>query len=42
MMLPNPYLKDGIDISTLNKGVYTISIMEKASKQVVTKTFIVN
>ena len=42
LMLPNPYLKDGIDISTLSKGVYTISIMEKASKQVVTKTFIVN
>ncbi|NBP74502.1 MAG: T9SS C-terminal target domain-containing protein [Crocinitomicaceae bacterium] len=39
MMLPNPYLKDGIDISTLNKGVYSISIMEKSSKQVVTKTF---
>ncbi|MCX6192867.1 MAG: multicopper oxidase domain-containing protein [Flavobacteriia bacterium] len=42
LMLPNPYLKDGIDISTLSKGVYTISIMEKGSKQVVTKTFIVN
>jgi len=42
LMLPQPYLKDGIDISTLVKGVYTISIMEKASKQVVTKTFIVN
>ncbi len=42
LMLPNPYLKDGIDISTLSKGVYTISIMEKGSKQVITKTFIVN
>ena len=42
LMLPQPYLKDGIDISSLSKGVYTISITEKGSKQVVTKTFIVN
>ena len=42
LMLPQPYLKDGIDISSLSKGVYTISIMEKGSKQVITKTFVVN
>ena len=42
LMLPNPDLKTGIDISELNTGIYTVSIVEKFSKQVITKKFIVN
>ncbi len=42
LMLPSPDLKTGIDISELSAGIYTISIVEKISKQVITKKFIVN
>jgi blue copper oxidase len=41
IMLPKPDLKNGIDISSLNKGIYHLVIMENNSKQTVTKTFIV-
>jgi hypothetical protein len=40
MMLPQPNLSTGINVSGLNKGVYLLKIMDKTNKQVITKKFI--
>ena len=40
MMLPQPEWQNGIDISTLEAGVYTFQMMDKQSKSVTTKKFI--
>ena len=40
MMLPQPEWKDGIDISSLEAGVYTFQMMDKETKSVTTKKFI--
>ena len=40
LMLPVPDLQNGIDISNLSKGVYTISIIENSSKKTITKSFV--
>jgi bilirubin oxidase len=40
MMLPQPEWKNGIDISTLEAGVYTFQMMDKQTKSVTTKKFI--
>ena len=40
MMLPQPEISKGIDISALPKGSYTIIITEKNTKSLVTKQFV--
>ncbi len=40
MMLPQPEWQNGIDISSLEAGVYTFQMMDKQSKSVTTKKFI--
>ena len=40
MMLPQPEWQNGIDISSLEAGVYTFQMMDKQSKNVTTKKFI--
>ena len=40
MMLPQPEWKNGIDISSLEAGVYTFQMMDKQTKSVTTKKFI--
>ncbi len=40
MMLPQPNWQNGIDISSLDAGVYTFQMMDKQSKSVTTKKFI--
>jgi blue copper oxidase len=40
MMLPQPEWQNGIDISSLESGVYTFQMMDKQSKSVTTKKFI--
>ncbi len=42
LMLPKPELQNGIDISKFSKGIYYISIIEDTTKQMVTKSFIIN
>ncbi len=41
LMLPNPELQNGIDISQFSPGIYNIQLTENKSKQTVTKTFVV-
>lgn len=40
MMLPQPEWQNGIDISSLEAGVYTFQMMDKQSKNTTTKKFI--
>jgi len=40
MMLPQPEMYKGIDISALSKGIYNIQLMDKKTKSISTKTFI--
>jgi bilirubin oxidase len=40
MMLPQPQWQNGIDISSLETGVYTFQMIDKQSKSVTTKKFI--
>ena len=40
MMLPQPEWQNGIDISSLEAGVYTFQMMDKQSKSTTTKKFI--
>jgi bilirubin oxidase len=40
MMLPQPQIKQGFDISALPRGAYAIQIMEKETKAVSTKKFV--
>jgi len=42
LMLPRPQLQDGIDISQLSKGAYSILLTDDKTKQSTSKTFIVN
>jgi len=39
-MLPKPKLKNGINISQLSKGVYTLQLTDSETKQTTSKTFI--
>ena len=41
LMLPQPNVSNGINIETLSKGIYTISITDKKYKHTTSKTFIV-
>ena len=41
LMLPKPEIQNGIDISRLTKGIYTLLLTTDSSKQTVSKTFIV-
>lgn len=40
MMLPQPEWQNGIDISSLESGVYTFQMMDKQSKSVTTRKFV--
>jgi hypothetical protein len=40
MMLPEPQWQNGIDISSLEAGVYTFQMMDKQTKSLSTKKFI--
>ena len=40
MMLPQPELQNGIDISSLESGVYTFQMMDKQTKSLTTRKFI--
>jgi hypothetical protein len=40
MMLPQPELYKGIDISSLAKGIYHVQLMDKKTKSISTKTFV--
>ncbi|PKL80962.1 MAG: bilirubin oxidase [Ignavibacteriae bacterium HGW-Ignavibacteriae-4] len=40
LMLPQPELNNGIDISTFTKGIYTIQLTDNNTKQTLSKTFI--
>jgi bilirubin oxidase len=40
MMLPQPEMYKGIDISALSKGIYHIQLMDKKTKSISTKTFV--
>jgi hypothetical protein len=40
MMLPQPQIKQGFDISALPPGAYAIQVMEKETKAVSTKKFV--
>lgn len=40
MMLPQPEWQNGIDISSLESGVYTFQMMDKQTKSVTTKKFV--
>jgi bilirubin oxidase len=40
MMLPQPEWQNGIDISSLEAGVYTFQMMDKQTKSITTKKFI--
>jgi len=40
MMLPQPQVQQGIDITTLPRGAYSIQVMEKETKAVSTKKFV--
>ena len=40
LMLPQPELNNGIDISTFTKGIYTIQLTDNNTKQTISKTFI--
>ena len=40
MMLPQPEWQNGIDISSLEAGVYTFQMMDKHTKSITTKKFI--
>jgi FtsP/CotA-like multicopper oxidase with cupredoxin domain len=40
MMLPQPEWQNGIDISTLESGVYTFQMIDKKTKSVTTKKFV--
>lgn len=42
MMLPQPNLQAGIDISRLNKGTYFLNLMDKATKTIHAQKFIVH
>ena len=39
-MLPRPQLQNGIDISTLAKGIYVLQLTDEKTKITVTKKFI--
>ncbi len=41
LMLPKPELQNGIDVSHLPKGIYSIILTENKSKLVTTKTFVI-
>jgi len=40
LMLPQPELRNGIDVSTLSKGMYVLELTDFKTKQVTTKKFI--
>jgi bilirubin oxidase len=40
MMLPQPQIQQGIDITTLPRGAYSIQVMEKETKAISTKKFV--
>jgi bilirubin oxidase len=40
MMLPQPEMYKGIDISSLSKGIYHVQLMDKKTKSISTKSFI--
>ena len=40
MMLPQPEMYKGIDISSLTKGIYHVQLMDKKTKSISTKSFI--
>ena len=40
MMLPQPDLRNGIDISSLATGIYFVQLMDKATKQISIQKFI--
>jgi hypothetical protein len=40
MMLPQPEWQNGIDISSLESGVYTFQMMDKQTKSITTRKFI--
>ena len=40
MMLPQPEWQNGIDISSLESGVYTFQMMDKQTKSLTTRKFI--
>ena len=42
MMLPQPNIQAGIDISRLNKGTYYLNLMDKATKTIHAQKFIVH
>jgi hypothetical protein len=39
-MLPRPILENGLDISTLNSGMYFIQLTDDLTKIITTKKFI--
>ncbi|MEI7801081.1 MAG: multicopper oxidase domain-containing protein [Bacteroidota bacterium] len=39
-MLPRPQLQNGIDISSLAKGIYTLQLTDEKTKMIITKKFI--
>jgi bilirubin oxidase len=41
LMLPKPHLSEGIDISTLSKGIYLLNITENITKETISTKFIV-
>ena len=40
MMLPQPDLRNGIDISSLAAGIYFVQLMDKKTKQLSIQKFI--
>jgi len=40
MMLPQPEIKKGIDISSLASGIYSVQIMDKKTKSIATQKFL--
>jgi hypothetical protein len=40
MMLPQPEIQKGIDISSLAKGTYILQLMDKETKSITTQKFI--
>jgi blue copper oxidase len=42
MMMPQPQMQNGIDVSNLAAGVYVLQMMDKATKSTTTKKFIKN
>ena len=39
-MLPQPEIQNGIDISSLSKGIYFVQLMDKKTKSITTQKFV--